>query len=73
MIFQAENIWIPVIDFLNSEDISHTLLDSDVKITIKRLGQPLGDDIEKSKEGNFNSYNSIIKQMLDIMNTRNAI
>ncbi|XP_071521221.1 uncharacterized protein [Panulirus ornatus] len=47
---EAENIWVPIVDFLNAENNQHTVVDADCKITIKRLGEPLGDNIENSKE-----------------------
>ncbi|ROT72649.1 hypothetical protein C7M84_008955 [Penaeus vannamei] len=46
----AETIWVPTIDFLNAENNQHTNVDQDCKITIKRLGNPLPDDIENFKE-----------------------
>lgn len=48
---QAEDIWVPTIDFLNAENNLQTIVDAASKITIKRLGNPLGDDIHHSKEG----------------------
>ena len=36
---------------MDSEGNKHTTVDADNKITIKRLGQAQGDDIEMSKEG----------------------
>ncbi|XP_069974759.1 glutamate-gated chloride channel alpha-like [Penaeus vannamei] len=47
---EAETIWVPTIDFLNAENNQHTNVDQDCKITIKRLGNPLPDDIENFKE-----------------------
>ncbi|XP_068246671.1 uncharacterized protein [Palaemon carinicauda] len=47
---EAYTIWIPTVDFLNAENNQHTLVDNECKITIKRLGQPLPDNIEYSRE-----------------------
>ncbi|XP_063600616.1 uncharacterized protein LOC134776794 [Penaeus indicus] len=47
---EAQTIWVPTVDFLNAENNQHTKVDQDCKITIKRLGKPLPDDIEHSKE-----------------------
>ncbi|XP_027218034.2 uncharacterized protein [Penaeus vannamei] len=47
---EAQTIWVPTVDFLNAENNQHTKVDQDCKITIKRLGSPLPDDIENSKE-----------------------
>ncbi|XP_068246271.1 uncharacterized protein [Palaemon carinicauda] len=47
---EANTIWIPTVDFLNAENNQHTLVDNECKITIKRLGQPLPDNIEYSRE-----------------------
>ena len=51
LLFQADNIWVPIVDFLNTRNNKRTLVDDDCKITIKRLGPPLKDTIERSKEG----------------------
>ncbi|XP_042220632.1 uncharacterized protein LOC121865361 [Homarus americanus] len=47
---EAETMWVPIVDFLNAENNQHTVVDADCKITIKRLGEPVGDNIENSKE-----------------------
>ncbi|KAK3875259.1 hypothetical protein Pcinc_019858 [Petrolisthes cinctipes] len=47
---EAQNIWVPTVDFLNAENNQHTTVDADCKITIKRQGSPIGDNIEHSKE-----------------------
>lgn len=48
----AKDIWVPVIDFLNAENNQKSEVDNDAKVTIKRLGKKLDDNVELSKEGN---------------------
>nr|XP_045595897.1 uncharacterized protein LOC123756697 isoform X1 [Procambarus clarkii] len=47
---EAEKMWVPVVAFLNAEKNQHTVVDTDTKITIERLGAALADHTEISKE-----------------------
>lgn len=47
----AKEIWVPVVDFLNAEGNQNSEVDLHSKVTIKRLGGKVEDNVELSKEG----------------------